>query len=76
MQERPIVWLGSTLEDVRKFPEDTRRRVGYELRRVQCGLLPSDWRPMSIVGPGVIEIRVHADMEHRLFYVTRRLTGI
>ena len=76
MQERPIVWLGSTLEDVRKFPEATRSRLGYQLWRVQTGLLPSGWRPMPTVGPGVIEIRVHDPLEHRVLYVNRWHTGV
>jgi phage-related protein len=32
---------------------------------------PSDWKPMSTVGPGVNEIRIHIEGEHRLFYVAR-----
>jgi len=30
----------------------------YELYLVQCGLEPTDWKPMSVIGPGVREIRV------------------
>jgi phage-related protein len=25
------------------------------------GLEPSDWKPMSSVGPGVMELRIHAN---------------
>ncbi len=64
-------WLGSSLEDLRAFPEDARRAAGYQLGRVQQGLLPTDWKPMTTVGPGVIEIRVHTRVEHRVFYVAR-----
>jgi len=59
------------LNDLRTFPEDARRRVGYQLRRVQRGLPPDDWRPMPSVGPGVAEIRIHTNGEHRVFYLAR-----
>ena len=65
------MWLGSSLESVRAFPADARRGAGYQLRRVQFGLVPSDWKPMRSVGPGVYEIRLHTGVEHRVFYVAK-----
>jgi phage-related protein len=38
---------------------------------VQEGLEPNDWKPVPDVGPGVQEIRIHIDGEHRVFYVAR-----
>ena len=64
-------WLGSSLDDLRAFPDDARRAAGYQLGRVQHGLVPTDWKPMTTVGPGVIEIRVHTRVEHRVFYVAK-----
>ena len=52
------MFLGSSLDDLRGFPADARRQAGYQLDRVQRGLEPSDWRPMSSIGAGVREIRV------------------
>ncbi len=71
MPEKPVSWLGSSLEDLRAFPEDARRAAGYQLGRVQQGLVPSDWKPMTTVGTGVIEIRVHTRVEHRICYVAK-----
>ena len=71
MLEKPLSWLGSSLEDLRGFPADARRQAGYELGRVQQGLMPTDWKPMATVGPGVIEIRVHTLIEHRVFYIAK-----
>jgi len=68
---KPIEWLGDSLERVRFFPKPVRQQVGFELEMVQCGLDPADWKPMSSVGSGVREIRVHAEGEHRLFYVAK-----
>jgi phage-related protein len=69
--EKPLSWLGSSLEDVRTFPDDARRTAGYQLGRVQQGLAPTDWKPMTTVGAGVVEIRVHTKIEHRVFYVAK-----
>jgi len=44
---------------VRSFPAEARRAAGFELGFIQRGLDPSDWRPMSEVGAGVREIRIH-----------------
>jgi len=71
MIDKPLIWLGSSLEDVRAFPADARRLAGYQLRRVQSGLMPSDWKPMKTIGPGVNEIRIHTGIEHRVFYLAR-----
>ena len=43
--------------------------AGFELRRVQAGLDPTDWKPMTSVGTGAREIRIHTAQEHRVFYV-------
>ena len=75
MLEKPLSWLGSSLEDLRAFPADARRNAGHELGRVQQGLLPTDWKPMTAVGEGVIEIRVHTRVEHRVFYVPEPTSG-
>lgn len=69
MADKPVAWLGSALTDLRRFPADARRDAGFELRRVQTGLDPDDWKPMPSIGPGVREIRIHTDLEHRVFYV-------
>jgi len=69
--EKSVYWLGSSLEDLRAFSEDARRDAGYQIRRVQQGLLPIDWKPMTTVGPGVVEIRVHTRVEHRVFYIAK-----
>jgi phage-related protein len=71
MADKPLRWVGSSLEDLRAFPEAARREAGYQLRRLQGGLLPADWKPMTSVGPGVAEIRLHSGVEHRVFYVAR-----
>jgi phage-related protein len=74
--DKSILWIGSSLADLRAFPEDARRIAGFELRRVQQGLQSTDWKPMVSVGAGVEEIRVHTGQEHRVFYIARFEEGI
>ena len=69
MSDKPLVWLGSARRDIRAFPSDARRRSGFQLRKVQQGLVPDDWKPMTSVGPGVREIRIQTDLVHRVFYI-------
>ncbi|HEV8712298.1 MAG TPA: type II toxin-antitoxin system RelE/ParE family toxin [Candidatus Binatia bacterium] len=71
MADKPLVWLGSSLNNVRAFPDEARQEAGFQLRRVQKGLSPSDWKPMTTVGAGVIEIRIHTTEEYRVFYVAK-----
>lgn len=68
---KPLRWVGAALAELRHFPPEARREAGYELHRVQHGLAPSDWRPMPSVGSGVIEIRLHGDIERRICYVAK-----
>ena len=38
---------------------------------IQAGRSAGDWKPIPVVGAGVIEIRVHAAGEYRVFYVAK-----
>ena len=55
---KPIAFLGTSLDDLRGFPESARREIGHQLDRVQRGLEPDDWKPMPTVGQNVREVRV------------------
>ena len=76
MPDKPLFWLGSSRSDLKVFPQDARRIAGFQLRRVQQGLEPNDWKPMPTVGPGVREIRIHTGLEHRVFYVVKFTEGV
>lgn len=71
MADKPLCWLATALDDLRRFPEPARRQAGYELRRLQQGLDPTDWKPLSTIGLGAREIRLHVGTEHRVLYVAR-----
>jgi phage-related protein len=68
---RLIQWLGDSRDRLRRFPQAARREIGYQLSLVQAGRSATDWKPIPLVGSGVIEIRVHAEGEYRLFYVAK-----
>lgn len=71
MADKRIYWLGSTKNDLSCFPLEIRRKIGFQLRAVQQGQDPSDFKPMSVIGKGVAEIRVRSGDAYRVFYVAR-----
>lgn len=66
-----LVWLGSSLEEVRSWTHEARRDTGYQLFKVQSGLDPSDWKPIPSVGSGVQELRIHCGNEYRVIYLAK-----
>jgi phage-related protein len=69
---RPIKFRGSSLTDLRRFPEEARRQAGQQLFRIQQGEEPRDWKPMETVGAGVREIRIRENSgAYRIMYVAR-----
>jgi phage-related protein len=69
VSDKPLAWLGTARRDIRAFSADARRRCGFQLRKVQQGFDPDDWKPMTTIGPGVREIRIRTELAHRVFYV-------
>jgi phage-related protein len=76
MSTKALKFVGSSLDDLRDFPEEARRVAGFELRAIQNGLEPRDWKAMQSVGPGVKEIRIHALAEWRVLYVVKLTDAI
>ena len=68
---KPLVFVGSSNDDLRDFPAAARRAAGFELSAVQAGLMPTDFKPMPTVGPGAYEIRVHVEGEWRVICVAK-----
>ena len=71
MKIKPLKFVASSLDDLRNFPDEARRAAGFELHAIQSGLEPSDWKPMQVVGSGVMEIRIHILGEWRIIYVAK-----
>ena len=71
MEEKDLQWRGSSYKDLLSFPDESRRDAGYQLGFVQLGFEPSDWKPMSSIGQGVKEIRIHVEGEFRVLYIAK-----
>ena len=71
MTDKPIRWIGSSQNDLTNFPDAVRKKAGFQLRAVQSGDTPSDFKPMPTVGLGVEEIRIRTQDAYRIFYVAR-----
>jgi len=68
---KTLHFLGSSLDDLKNFPDEVRRAAGFELDAIQRGLMPSDFKPMLNIGSGVYEIRIRWQGEWRVFYVAK-----
>ncbi len=67
---KSIEFLGDSLKQLRDFPESARKEAGVQLHKVQLGLEPSDWKPMTTVGPGVREICIRDEAgAFRIMYI-------
>lgn len=56
---KPVVWIGSSLRDLRDMPEDVQSDVGHSLREVQKGRDPGNIRHLRHLGEtGVSEIKL------------------
>jgi phage-related protein len=58
------------------MPAVVRRELGFDLRRVQTGGFPRDWKPMPQVGAGVNEVRIRSVGGHRVLYVAKFAEGV
>jgi phage-related protein len=69
---RPLVWMGDSRKNIRKFPEDVRASVGYALQLVQAGETPLEAKPFKGIGSGVYEIVKRYDTDtYRAVYAVK-----
>ena len=68
---KPVIWIGSSLEDLRDMPEEVQGDVGFILDRVQRGTNHQDIKPLTGFS-GVQEIRVDHDKDtYRAVYALK-----
>ena len=53
---RPIAWVGSSLDDLKKLPKAVQREIGFALHQIQEGETPSNAKPLKRLGSGVLEV--------------------
>lgn len=69
---KDITFHGTSLCDIKDFPQEARRAAGFQLDRVQTGSEPTNWKPMVDIGQGVKEIRIKEDDgQYRVIYVAK-----
>ncbi|WP_422399010.1 type II toxin-antitoxin system RelE/ParE family toxin [Yersinia intermedia] len=67
-----IDWRGSSLEDLKAFPESACAVAGKQLRNIQHGIEPNDFKPINDWGAGVIEIRLDDNSKaYRVVYIAK-----
>ncbi len=71
MPDKRIYWIGSAKEELLSFPQEAKRKAGFQLRAIQRGQKPTDFKPMKTIGRGVEEIRIWTGEAYRIFYVSK-----
>lgn len=55
--DKPLFWVGSSLKDLRGFPEEVKDVIGFALFQAQRGLTPRSAKPLKgFTGASVLEI--------------------
>jgi phage-related protein len=70
---KPLRWVGSSKDDLRAFPDDVKRHVGYALHFAQAGDKHPSAKPLQgFGGAGVLEIVKDYDRDtYRAVYTVR-----
>jgi phage-related protein len=55
---KEIFWIGTSLEDLRRMPDEVKQNIGHALHEAQLGEKPASSKPLSgFGGAHVLEIR-------------------
>jgi phage-related protein len=70
---KPVEWVGSSLEDLKEFPEEVRQDIGYALYLAQCGEKHPLAKPLKgFKGAGVLEVVENFDGDtYRAVYTVK-----
>lgn len=53
---KTIVWIGSSLNDLKELPPNVQREIGFTLHLIQEGKTPYNTKSLKGFDPGVLEI--------------------
>ena len=72
-QIKPLEWVGSSLEDLKDFPEDVQGEIGYALYLAQIGDKHPDTKPLKgFKGASVLEVVEDFDRDtYRAIYTVK-----
>ncbi len=70
---KSVEWVGSSLDDLRKFPEEVQQTMGFALYRAQLGAKHPNAKPLrGFKGSGVLEIVENFDGDtYRAVYTVK-----
>ena len=69
---KPVEWVGSSREDLKKFPAIVQDRVGFALYQAQVGLKHRSTKPLKGLGANVLEVISRQDGDtYRTVYTVR-----
>jgi len=72
MKVNKIIWLGDSLKNLKSFPEKVKDEFGYNLHKVQTGLIPNNAKLMKGFKLSVMEITCNFDTNtYRTMYTTK-----
>jgi phage-related protein len=76
--ERPLYWVGASLECLRSFPEEVIDKMGYALHLAQQGGKHPDAKPMKgFTGASVIEVVAdHDGNTWRIIYTLKYMDAV
>jgi len=70
--EKPLIWIRSSLKDLERFPAEVQEHVGYALSAAQHGGKHPDSKPWKGDGSGVFEVvEDHRGDTFRAVYTVR-----
>ena len=75
---KPIFWVGSSLEDLRSFPDGVKSVMGFALHVAQMGGKHPSAKPLKgFAGAGVLEVAEdHAGDTYRAVYTVRFVSAV
>ncbi|MDQ2800414.1 MAG: type II toxin-antitoxin system RelE/ParE family toxin [Armatimonadota bacterium] len=70
---KPVIWVGSSRNDLREFPENAQDKIGTALQKVQYGSRSASVKTLSgFGGASVLEIKVSDDGDaYRAVYTVK-----
>jgi len=73
MKIKPVRWIGSSQDDLREFPKEARRNIGYALYFAQRGDKHPSAKPLKgFRSAGVLEVVEHREgSSFRVVYTVR-----
>ena len=75
---RSVIWVGTSQDDVKAFPDEVRRQIGFALYLAQSGEKHRDAKPLKGFG-GASVLEIVEDFEsdtYRAVYTVRLQAGI